>query len=64
MPRELPCSRAIINSTLVSAEGLKIQRKTKIGKGIITVQLLDRAENTPAMKLISQSSILVATLSL
>lgn len=61
MPGELPYSTAIVNSTLVSAEELKIKRKTKIAKCIITVQLLDRAENTPSMKLISQSSILVTT---
>lgn len=61
MPGELPYSTAIVNSTLVSAEELKINRKTKIAKRIITVQLLDRAENTPSTKLISQSSILATT---
>lgn len=58
---ELPYSTAMVNSTPVSAEELEIKRKTKIAKCIITVQLLDRAENTPSMKLISQSSILATT---
>lgn len=40
-PRELPSSKAIIDSTPESTQELKTQRKTKIAKGIITVQLLE-----------------------
>ena len=58
---ELPCSTAIINSTPVSFEKLKIQQKARTAKGTITIQILEKAKNTLAMKLISQSSILVGT---
>lgn len=59
MPSKPPCSRAFTNPTLVFAEELKIQRKPNIAKGIITVQLLDRAENTPTMKLIHNQVVLL-----
>lgn len=56
-----PRPTAVITSTLAFSEKLKIQQKAKIAKGTITIQMLDKAENTLTIKLILQSSTLAAT---